>query len=121
VIVVNVPGRGDVTWDGSRDDVTVAIDPDIEMTLLDAGVRGQRTLRELTDSFRADVDRVLAGQAYGPDGDVPWRLIPGRAEHARAALLSLPGAALVDDTEAEVEATILAVLDDWREHVPDHL
>jgi hypothetical protein len=113
VIVVEIPGRGTVSWDGSLDDVEVTVDLDVEATLLDAGSRGDRRLREIQRALEADAVRVLSQPAYRPDAfdaDGDFRLLPGTAAHARAALLSLhPDAEIVDDDEEDVEAALRAV------------
>jgi hypothetical protein len=112
VILVEIPGRGEVTWDGPHD-VMVVVDLGVQIGLMDAGSRGVRKLREVEDRFEADVRRVLSQPAYSPDAfdsDGEWRLLPGTAAHARAALLSLnPGAEIVVDDEDEVEAALGAV------------
>jgi len=58
VIVVEVPGRGTVYYDGA-DDVTVAVDLDVELALLDAGRRGDRKADELRRTLEADVNRLV--------------------------------------------------------------
>lgn len=105
MIIVRIPGRGDVSWDGP-DDVVVEVDLDASMALTTAGSRGIARLRELQDGLEADADRVLGQAAYGPDGFE--RILPdGSARHARAALLSLsPDAEITIDDEQEVEAIL---------------
>jgi hypothetical protein len=59
---------------------------------------------------------VLEQPAYGAnfDGDGGWRIQPGSAEHARAALLALaPNAVLVDDTGDEIEAALREADELW--------
>jgi hypothetical protein len=58
---------------------------------------------------------VLGQAAYAEDfeGDSRWRLTPGTAEHARRALLSLPGAEIAADDEDEVEAALREVDELW--------
>jgi hypothetical protein len=98
-----------VHYDGP-DDAEVMVDLDVESALLDAGNRGDRKLDEIKRSLEADVQRVLAQPAYRRDvldNDGEFRLLPGSAAHARAALLSLhPDAEIVDDDEDDVEAAL---------------
>jgi len=109
VIVVEIPGRGEVWWDGP-DDVTVTLAPEIEVGLLDAGARGLRRLRELQNRLQADVDRVLHQPAYRPDafeGSGEWRVLPGTAAHVRLALLGLArDASIMLDDEDEIMQTL---------------
>jgi hypothetical protein len=110
VIVVQIPKRGQITWDGT-DDVEVMVDLDVELALLDTGSRrGDRKLDEIRRSLESDAQRVLSQPAYSRDafdGDGEFRLLPGAAAHARAALLSLhPDAEIVDDDEDDVEAAL---------------
>ena len=106
MIVVQIPKRGTVSWDGSADDVEIMVDLDVEIALLDTGSRrGDRKLDEIRRSLEADVQRVLSQPAYRRDHfdtDGEFRLLPRTGAHARAALLSLrPAAEIVDDDEAD--------------------
>lgn len=105
MIVVRLPGRGDVYWDGP-DDVAVEVDLDVSVDLTIVGKRGLARLHELQVGLEADVDRVLGQAAYRDDGFD--RILPdGSARHARAALLSLaPDAEVRIDDEQEVDAVL---------------
>jgi hypothetical protein len=109
VIVVELPGRALIFFDGP-DDVEVELDPDIDGPLTLAGARGVRRSDELRRALEAEVRRVLSRPAYRRDAfddDGDFRLLPGTASHARAALLSLdPKAVIVEDDEDDVEAAL---------------
>jgi hypothetical protein len=112
MIVVELPGRGIVHYDGP-DDVVVEINMDVETPLILAGARGIRRSEERRRALEADVARVLSQPAYRRDAfdtDGAFRLLPGTPAHARAALLSLhPDAEIVDDDEDDVEVALRAV------------
>jgi len=104
VIVVELPRRGTISWDGP-DDVVVEVDLTASIDLTNAGSRGLDRLRELQDGLEADVDRVLGQAAYADGFD--RILADGSARHARAALLSLsPDAEITYDDEDDVEAVL---------------
>jgi hypothetical protein len=109
MIVVELPGRGTVHYDGP-DDVVVEIDMDVETPLILAGARGIRRSDEFRRALQAEVERVLSQPAYRRDAfdaDGGFRLLPGTAAHARAALLSIhPDAEIVMDDEDDVEAAL---------------
>ncbi len=117
MIRVRIPGRGEIEWTGP-DSIRVEVDDGLATRILNGTLDDRRALQAIDDveaALRAEADRALSRAAYDGaawGGDDPFRVAPESAGHAKLALLSIPGAELVDEDPddesvfAEVDAIV---------------